>query len=432
VVRAGIGMFYAPLQISNNAVGFSPTIGYSSSTPMVTSTDGGLTPFATLSNPFPNGMVRPTGSSLGAATGLGQGIAVWGTNPTTPASYQWNFNLQYQLPHSILIDAAYVGNRGVHLAGLRQLNTLPTQYLAQGTALLQTVRNPFAGIVTAGAMAQPTVIASRLLRPFPQFEDINYINDTSGNSIYHALQLKLEKRMSAGLSVLVAYTAGKLITDVPWAASTIGPNNGSGTFQDWYNLHAERSLSAQDVSQTLAISYTYELPFGKGKWKGTQWHGPVQWALGGWQINGVTKANTGTPLGLSTSTNNTNSLGGGSRPNTNGQSAALPGGRSTNDEVNQWFDINTFSQPAPFTYGSVARTLPDVRSPGVFNFDVSVFKNIPLHERLNLQFRAEYFNIFNNAQFAPPATALGARAFGTISASALLPRVGQVALKLTF
>src|SRR6185369_6985722 len=122
---------------------------------------------------------------------------------------QWNVDVQRQLPHSILIDAAYVGNRGVHLAGARQVNTLPTQYLAQGTALLQTVRNPFAGIVPTGTMAQPNVITSRLLRPFPQFEDVNYINNTAGNSIYHALQLKLEKRMSAGLSFLVAYTAGK-------------------------------------------------------------------------------------------------------------------------------------------------------------------------------------------------------------------------------
>ena len=427
VVRAGAGMFYAPLQISNNAVGFSPTIGYSSSTPMVTTTDGGLTPFATLSNPFPTGMVLPTGSSLGAGTGLGQAIAVWGNDPTTPASYQWNLDVQRQLPHAVLIDAAYVGNRGVHLAGPRQINTLPTAYLAQGTALLQTVKNPFFGAITAGTMAQPNVIASRLLRPFPQFEDVNYINNTAGNSIYHALQLKLEKRLSAGLSFLAAYTAAKLITDVPWAASSIGPNNGSGTYQDWNNLRAERALSAQDVSQSLALSYTYELPFGKGKWRG-----PAQWVLGGWQINGVTKANTGTPLALSTSTNNTNSLGGGSRPNSNGRSAALPGGRSTNDEVNQWFDINAFTQPAPFTFGSVARTLPDVRSPGIVNFDFSLFKNLALRERINLQVRAEYFNIFNHAQFAPPATALGARGFGSISSTAVLPRVGQVALKLTF
>ncbi|MFB3828534.1 MAG: TonB-dependent receptor domain-containing protein [Bryobacteraceae bacterium] len=432
VVRAGVGIFYAPLQISSNAVGFSPTTGYSSSTPMVTSVDGGLTPFATLSNPFPNGLVAPTGSSLGAATGLGQALSIWGNDPVMPGSYQWNVDLQRQLPYSVLVDVAYVGNRGVHLAGARQINTLPTQYLAMGPALLQTVRNPFAGTVPTGTMAQPNVTASRLLRPFPQFEGISYVNETAGNSIYHALQMKVEKRMSAGLSFLVAYTAGKLITDVPWAVSGIGPNNGSGTYQDWNNLRLERSLSAQDISQAMAISYNYELPLGKGKPLGTAWRGPAQWLLGGWQINGITRLATGTPLGLTTSTNNTNSLGGGSRPNSTGTSAALPGGRTTNDRINQWFDTSVFTLPAAFTYGNVARTLPDVRAPGVVNFNTSLFKNLAFKEIWNLQIRAEFFNLLNHPAFGPPAVSAGARAFGTISSTAALPRVGQFALKLTF
>lgn len=432
VIRVGAGMFYAPLQISNSAVGFYPTIGYSSTTPMVTSTDGGLTPFATLNNPFPNGKIAPTGSALGAATGLGQALALWGNRPISPESIQWNFNIQHQLPKGVLVDAAYVGNRGIHLAGARQVNTLPTQYLAQGTALLQTVRNPFFGTITAGTMAQQNVIASRLLRPFPQFEDVNFINETAGNSIYHALQMKVEKRMTAGFSFLASYTAGKLITDIPWAAAGIGPNNGSGAYQDWTNLRAERALSAQDISQSLTVSYNYELPFGKGKAFGANWQRAPQLLLGGWQINGVSKFLSGTPLGLTTATNNTNSLGGGSRPNNNGTSAKIDGGRSTNDEIAQWFNTSVFSQPAPFTFGNTSRTLGNVRAPGVMNFDLSVFKNIPLRERIQLQFRCEYFNLFNHANMNIPVVALGNREFGMINSTALLPRVGQFALKLTF
>lgn len=432
VVRAGAGVFYAPLQISNNAVGFSPSTGFSSSTGMVTSNDGGLTPFARLSNPFPSGIVVPTGSSLGAATGLGQGITVWDPNPITPQSFQWNIDIQRQLPKSILVDVSYVANRGVHLPGPRQWNTLPTQYLSQGSALLRTVPNPFAGRITTGAMAQPNVVTQRLMRPYPQFENVTYINDTAGNSIYHALQLKVEKRFSSGFGFLVAYTAGKLITDVPWAASAIGPNNGSGTYQDWNNLRAERSLSAQDIAQSMTISYNYELPFGAGKAVGTNWKGPLDWFLGGWQINGVTKLNTGNPLGLSTSTNNTNSLGGGSRPNTNGTDPNLPGGRSTSDKIQQWFDTSAFSAPAAFTYGNVSRTLANVRAPGVVNFDCSLFKDVHYRERLTVQLRGEFFNILNHANFNPPDTALGSRTFGVISSTALLPRVGQVALKLIF
>ena len=132
VIRGGAGIFYAPLQISNNAVGFSPSSGFSASTAYTSSTNGGLTPFTTLSNPFTSGIVAPSGSSLGAATFLGQTLTVWDSHPVMPRSYQWNFDVQQQLPWSVLFDVAYVGNRGVHLAGDRQIDTLPSSYLSLG------------------------------------------------------------------------------------------------------------------------------------------------------------------------------------------------------------------------------------------------------------------------------------------------------------
>jgi hypothetical protein len=430
-IRAGGGFFYAPLQISSNAVGFAPTLGFSATTPMVTSVDGNLTPYTTLGNPFPNGIIQPSGAALGTSTFLGQAVSVWDSHPITSRSYQWNMNIQQQLPKSVLIEAAYVGNRGVHLAGARQFNTLPDSYLPQGSNLLQQATNPFYPNINVGTLAQPTVIREQLLRPFPQFQDINFINDTAGNSIYHSLQLKAEKRMSGGLSVLMSYTVGKLITDVPWATAAIG-GSSSGTFGDWNNLHAERALSAQDVSQSMTISYDYMLPFGKGKAVGANWKGPEQWFLGGWEINGIARLNTGTPLALATSTNSTNSLGGGSRPNTNGQNPNITGSRSTAAQITQWFNTSAFSLPAPFTYGNVSRTLGNVRAPGIVNFDFSMFKNVPLKERLTLQFRAEFFNLLNHPQFSAPDGSAGGRAFGTISSTALLPRVGQFALKLVF
>jgi hypothetical protein len=426
VIRAGAGMFYAPLQISNSAVGFSPSSGFSSTTPLTASIDGGLTPFNSLANAFSSGLIPPSGNSLGASTFLGQGITVWDSHPITPRSYQWNFDIQHQLPWSVLIDAAYVGNRGVFLAGNRQFDAMPTQYLALGSALLNQVPNPFYGKITTGTLAQPTVTAQSLITPFPQFSSVNVINDTAGNSMYHAFQLKVEKRLSSGLSVLVAYSFEKIITDVPWAASGIGGNNGSGTYQNWYNLSAERALSAQDVPNSLTISYNYALPFGKGKTFGGQWHGPMEWILGNWALNGITRVNSGNPLALATSVNNTHSLGGGSRPNTNGVNSAL-----SNPNIYGWFNVGTFSAPAAFTLGNVSRTI-NVFSPGVVNFDASVFKNLVFRERYTLQFRAEFFNLFNHENFAPPDTTLGDKTFGQISASNLLPRVGQLALKLTF
>ena len=426
VIRSGASLFYSPLQISNSAVGFSPSSGFSSTTPMVTSLNGGLTPFNLLNNPFPSGVVPPTGSSLGAGTFLGQGLAVWNGHPKTPQSYQWNFDVQQQLPGAILIDVAYVGNRGVHLAGQNELNTLPTADLAQGSALLNSVPNPFLGRITNGALAQKTVTAESLLTPYPQFTAVNVVNDTYGESTYNALQLKVNKRFTNGLGFLFSYTFSKWITNVPWAATAIGGNNGSGTVQDWNNLRAEFALSPQNMTNSIALSWNYDLPFGKGRLFAGNWQGPKQWILGGWTLNGLTRLSSGPPLALSTSVNNTYSLGGGSRPNTNGQNATL-----ANPNIYQWFNIGAFSAPAPFTFGNVSRTI-NVFAPGIANWDVSLFKDLQFREKANLQFRAEFFNVFNRANFGPPDTTLGDKTFGQITASQLLPRVGQLALKLTF
>ena len=112
MVRGGGGISYAPLEIANNAVGFSPSLGYASSTSWNTSNDGGFTPANLLRNPFPQGLIPPTGNTLGAATQLGQALTVWNNNPQTPASYQWNLDVQQQMPADILFDAGYVGSRG--------------------------------------------------------------------------------------------------------------------------------------------------------------------------------------------------------------------------------------------------------------------------------------------------------------------------------
>jgi len=432
VIRAGAGLFYAPLQISNNAVAFQPDYGYQATTAIIGSIDGNLTPYTYMSNPFPDGVNQPTGKSLGARTYLGQGFAVWDKELNQPYSGQWNFSIQRQLPSGIAVDLAYTGTSGVHLARSRQLNALPTQFLSMKSDLLKTVDNPFYGLIDTGVMSKPKVTVSRLLRPFPQYEGINILNSTSGHSSYHAFQAKVERRLTTGLSFLLAYTAGKLISDAPWATTGIGPDNGSGGFQDWYNLRAERSLSAQDVSQSFVLNGTYELPFGPGRAIGSGTSGFLGKLIGGWQLNGILTLTTGNPLTVTTQTNNTNSLGGGSRPNSTGQSAAFEGNRSRDEQINQWFNTEVFTLPDSFTFGNVARTLPDAREPGVKNLDISVFKNTKIGERVNLQFRAEFFNAFNHVNFAAPNTSMGSKNFGRITGTAKLPRVGQLALKLTF
>src|SRR5581483_4530392 len=211
VLRWGAGVFHAPAEASNVATAFASNTGYSASTPMVASVDGGLTPYHTLSNPFPDGLLQPTRNSLGAATYLGQGFTVWDYNQKMPSTYQWNFDVQRQLPGQVLIDVAYAGSRGLHLAFRNfSLDDLDPQYLSLGAGLNTLVNNPFYGIINVGTLAQKTVTRRQLLLPYPQFTGVTVANETRADSIYHSLQVKVEKRFSKGFSGLLAYTAGKL------------------------------------------------------------------------------------------------------------------------------------------------------------------------------------------------------------------------------
>ena len=229
VIRAGAGLFYAPLEISNNAVGFIPNLGYSSSTPLVASVDGGLTPFRTLANLYPEGLNQPTRDTLGAKTYQGQGLTVWDRAPITPTVWQWNFDVQQQIARDLVFDVAYAGSKGTHLAYRnREINALDPKYLAMGTGLLTQVNNPFYGLIDTGALAQPRVVQRSLLLPNPQYTSVQIINSTSANSTYHSLQLKLEKRFSSDISFLVAFTGAKLLADGNSQMAPTGPGASAG------------------------------------------------------------------------------------------------------------------------------------------------------------------------------------------------------------
>jgi hypothetical protein len=427
VLRWGGGLFYSPLDISNNAVGFSPSNGYSATTPMLASLDNGVTPFRTLANPYPDGLVQPTRNSLGASTFLGQGPAVWDAHPITGKNWQWNFDLQRELPGNVLLDVSYAGSRGIHLGYRnREINALDPQYLSLGTGLNTLVDNPFANQISVGTLSQPRVARRQLLLPYPQFTNVNIINMTSANSIYHSMQLKAERRFAKGVSVLLSYTVGKLITDAASQVAPIGPTS-LGTVQNWYDLQSERGLSDMDVAQSATVSFVVELPFGPGKAIGGGLRGVSAKLAGGWQFNGVSTYRGGSPLALSAPI-----PGGGNRPNSTGTSARIDGSRSRNEQINRWFDVTQFTLPASFSLGNVGRTLGDVRGPAFLNTDLSLIKNTQIGERLTLQFRAESFNVLNRANLNLPNTAFGSGQFGRITSTVGLPRVGQLALKLNF
>ncbi len=418
VVRLGAGIFFDP------SLGASPTdtSGFSAVTSF-TSSINGVTPYNVLSNPFPQGLVYPTGSTQGAATLLGQSVIFADRNAQTPYSAAWNFDIQHELPGGVKLDAAYVGNRGVHNFNNLTLDQLPDSALALGSALLTTVPNPFYGQITSGTLSAATTTLGQLLRPYPQYLGVTAQNSTWGASTYNALQVRVEKRFNSGFSVNGSYTWSKLMDNVTGSFS--GQTLSGTGFQDNNNLSLERSVSSLDIPQRFVAGYVWELPMGTGKKIFT---GPVSGRFaGGWQIQGITTYSSGEVLGVTTSNNTTDSQGGGQRPNWNAVNPAL-----SNPSVGEWFNTSVFSQPATYTYGNVARTLSTLRASPAQNWDFSVLKNTVLKESWTLQFRAEFFNLFNTVQFGPPGTAFGVSTFGVVSSQQNQPRIIQLALKLLF
>ncbi len=419
VVRGGYGIFYVPRVW--RGIGFGQQ-GFSGDTPFVGSVNG-YNPVNFLSDPFPNGFTRSRGRSQGLLTNAGQ--AATSTNYGTVSSYlqQWNFNVQRALPFNMIMEVAYAGSRGTRLPANIEFNQIPNQYLALGNDLLTQVPNPFFGqIPNNTALGAATVSKGQLLRPFPQFTSFTAQADSNGSSIYHALQVRLEKRLSHGLSFLAAYTFSKLIDN--GSAGVLSSFGGVPGFEDNNNRSLERSLGSQNVPHVFTLSYVYQLPSPSR-------NGALRLALGGWQLNGITSIQDGAPLALTTSTNPTlGQVGVGTlRPNNNGQSAALGGSIET--RLNRYFNTSVFSQPGPWQFGNTARTLPDVLSPRIANFDLSLVKNNKFLERYRIQLRGEAFNIFNHPHFGPPGAAFGTPNFGVIT-NAGSARVIQVALKLYF
>ncbi len=430
VLRGGYGISWLPKSVARREVIAEPT--GTGTTIYVDSLNGGLTPFGRLSNPFPNGIVQPVGRDPIFQSRLtGTILRAKLTSGEEAYTQQWNFNLQQQLSGDTLVDVAYAGLKGTKLPqGIVELNQLPDQFLSMGAALFQQAPNPFFGLIESGPLSARTVAQGQLLRPYPQYISVALFNPFIGNSIYHSLQLKVEKRFRGGAGLLASYTASKLISDVETLTTWLEPS--IGTVQNNNNLKLERSVSSQDVPQRLVISGTFDLPFGRSRRLLSSLGGLPGKLISGWAINGIYTAQSGMPISLATATNLTGSFGGRSRPNSNGQSARLSG--PATERLNRWFDTSKFSQPPAFTFGNVSRTLPDVRVHGINNLDFSVFKNTQFgaNEKLNLQFRTEFFNLFNRPLFGYPGNVLGTPQFGVVTSQANEPRLIQFALKLIF
>jgi hypothetical protein len=305
--------------------------------------------------------------------------------------------------------------------------------LDQISDLNSYVDNPFYGIVTdaSSSLSAPQVQAYQLQRPFPQFQLFGGDAPPYANSIYNALQAKLEKRFSSGLQFLVTYTFSKAIDNATATDDNIAWLGGRVSLQDPNNYHLERSVSSFDDTHVFQFSYVYELPFGRGKAVGNNWNPVVDAFLGGWQTNGIWRFDTGFPiyLTLTDSRNHPIPTYGDQRPNLVGK----PERNHGSDFRNNYFtNPEVFDFPDPFTLGNAPRTIPWVRQPGMANGTASLFKQFSLsklREGSRLEFRIEAFNVLNHPQFGRPNTNVGSSQFGKITSQANLPREVQLALK---
>lgn len=424
-LRGGYGIFWAPVSYG----GFSSQ-GYSQSTDYVGSFDGGLTPAGSLSNPFPNGITKPLGNSLGLLAGIGQTVAYLNPNAGGTSVHQIAFDVQRQMKAGFVVSVGYVGSRTNNLilgTGTVNMNQLPADKLSLGSALLQSVRNPFFGNGGLGVVASATVQQLQLLRPFPQFSSVNMSMGNSNHARYDSFVIRAQKRFASGLSLISSWTWSKSLDGSFGATNYFSTNSTSA--QDANNLGAEYGLSLSNTPHAVKGSVSYELPFGKGKMflSGNRW---LNQAVGGWQLNSVYMFQTGFPLAVYQNQNFNSVFGNGlMRPNATGVSPVTTG--ALQSRLDSYINPAAFSTAAQFTFGNLSRTL-SYRGPGTINWDMSILKTFTVLERLKGQFRAEATNAMNTAQFNGPNTAFGNASFGRITQQANFPRYVQLGVRVTF
>jgi hypothetical protein len=434
VFSMGYGIFWLPTDITNGLSPSSDAIN-AFNTPYTASINNGLTPANDISNPFPGGIIAPPGRNpsfqkILLGTGVGEAI------PNNPYAYaqQWNVGVQQQMGNSFVMSIAYGAAKGTHLPfGGLQKDQLPDADLKLGNALNASVPNPFSGIINPNyGLGATKIPAGQLLLPYPQYSGVSINGAGQANSTYNSLQVTAQKRFSRGASINAAYTFSKFISDTDTLTGWLEAQGPNG-IQDNNNLKGEKSLSANDVRNRLVLTYVYDIPVGRGLKYMSNAGRLTDYAIGGWGLEGITTLQDGFPLGFSTNQNLTNSFGGGSRPD------VVPGcpkqvNGSAVAKLNHWFNTSCFTQPPPFTFGNEPREDPILRAPGVANWDSSLFKNFPVDKngRVQVQFRAEVFNLFNRVQFGVPGTTQGTSNFGVVNSQLNNPRLLQFALRINY
>jgi hypothetical protein len=343
--------------------------------------------------------------------------------------------VERELPFNIALKVGYVGGHGRNLPNSENINQLPDNQYALGSGLTTKVANKYAGL---GNFGTGTVSTYQTLLPFPQYQGITD-SLSIGRSDYDALDVKVQKQMSHGLTVLVGYTWSSNWDNI-WGAygssNTLNPGNNGP--QDIYDISKEYARATNDIPNRFTVAGTYELPFGHNKqFLGTanRW---LDLAVGGWKFNDIMILQNGGPLALTQSTNSNSSYGNSTQrptivPGVNPCYSGSPESRLGGAGNKPYFNPAAFTTTPAFQYGNQPRA-SNCYGPGYVNSDLSLNKDFTLTERVHAEFRAEALNAFNTPEFNGPSLAVdsGAANAGKITGTLGFPRLVQLGGRLTF
>lgn len=390
VLRGGAGIFYGTT--ISNSVGDQAALGFSTSANFVVAQATTQSAFL-LRNGFPV-FTRPELTSAFGAVPSGTrpttSVTFFDPNQKAPTSYQTNLNLQHELGSGLMIETGFISNVSRHLTGNDfSINQVPPELMGPGN--------------TQG------------LRPFPQFSNVLVLNPSIGKSSYYAGFIRVQKRLSDGLSFLAHYTRSRFMDDTE-SANEYG---STGSYMDQYHRELDWARSASDVPHHVVLSVLYEIqPFTDNR--------TLNALLSRWRVGVLETLQSGPVFTVIASANTTNAFPAGPlRPNLVGN-PELPSRERT---LSRWFNTAAFENPAPFTFGNSPRSV--LRGPGIITTDLTLEKTIGLIGDTRLDVRAEAYNLLNRTNFNIPGSTLGAADFGVIS-SARAPRTVQLGVRLHF
>lgn len=455
VIRAGFAMFVAPNTIAylaqNGNYSSNPQInqeGFSQETTMAVTSNNYLSPGpATLSNPFPTGLLQPAGSSLGLQTFLGQTITFLDPQMKDPYSLRWNVGIQHTLSPNTLLEILYIGNHAVHLPiQITQLNGISRQFLSTSpvrdnaviSAMGSSIANPFYGLILSGTPAGATTNIAQVLARYPEFP-LGYTNggftgsggvmeqnNPVGSSYYESLNIHILKRLSSGLSLTGNYIYSRLMDEDTWLNDT--------------DPRPEKRVGVFDHTHRFVIASSYDLPVGRGR--RVDLHSRLlNTVFAGWLLNGIYTLQSGQPvtwMGTSSTT-----IGDvpyfGAPIDYNARRTDGPA-----------FNLSAFTPPVcqamsgsalascitanQFSYHvrTFDTTFSSIRGDITNQVNASVLKRFEIREKMYLQMRFETFNLFNHPSFGFPNVAPTKSAFGLITSQSNQPRSVQVGARFVY